>query len=315
MFSLDSNSTHNDLEEFHKARQSQINLYNSTALYYKNNNGKYLLYKAANAPLPSSHKDESHHPLLFIHNNDRVLALKELQGAFTVHLKKIVTSDNPVEIKDTLVNMVNETLKEPRAGVLGALPDTVNLVVEGFGANKDVMKTLAFISDNDYTTAMHAVNVMALTIGYCNHIGMNQDEVSRMGLMALLHDIGKTEIPSKILQSTGKLSKEEFTIMMSHPTLGADILRNDPEMPYGIELAALEHHEKLDGSGYPLGISDISYAGRLIGIIDCYEALTGDERPYRRAKSPVDTLSLLKGDVVSGKLDRNIFTAFCKSLI
>ncbi len=312
---IDIDSFISDISGFYKARQSQIGLYHDTALYYKNSDGSFILYKASGAPLPTYHTVKTHHPTLFISDVDRVGALKELQGTFTEHLKEVVTNDNPLEIKNTLVDMVNETLKEPRAGVLGALPETVNLVVDGFGKNKEVMKALAFISDKDYSTAMHAVNVMALTIGYCNHIQMSQEETSRFGLMALLHDIGKTEVPSEILQSTGKLTTEQFTIMKSHPQLGANILNADPDMPEGIELAALEHHEKLDGTGYPNGISEISFAGRLIGIIDCYEALTGDERPYRRAKSPLDTLNLLKSEVVSGKLDQRIFSEFCKSLI
>lgn len=133
--------------------------------------------------------------------------------------------------------------------------------------------------------------------------------------MALLHDLGKTQVPPEILKSTGKLTNEEFGIMKYHPQISADIIIADPDMPPGMEAGALEHHEKLDGSGYPKGITDISFAGRLIGIIDCYEALTCDERPYRRAKAPLATLELLKGDVVSGKLDKDIFTIFCKSLI
>ncbi len=312
---ININSLLSDIMGFYKARQSQINLYHDTALYYKNSDGNFILYKASGAPLPTYLTEKTRHPTLFISDEDRVDALKELQGKFTERLKEVVTNDNPLEIKTTLVDMVNETLKEPRAGILSALPETVNIVVEGFGKNKEVMRALAFISDKDYTTAMHAVNVMALTIGYCDHIQMSQEETSRFGLMALLHDIGKTEIPSNILQSTGKLTAKEFEIMKSHPTLGAMILNEDPHMPDGIEVGALEHHEKLDGTGYPYGITEISFAGRLIGIIDCYEALTGDERSYRRAKPPLDTLNLLKSEVQSGKLDQQIFSEFCKSLI
>ena len=304
-----------EVEGFHKARQSQITLYKKIALYYKNSEGKFLLYKPANEILPDHHTDDFHHPILYIRTEDRIAAIKELQTTFTNHLKETVSTGSPIEIKDTLVNMVNETLQEPRAGTLGALPETVNIVVEQFGKNKEIMKTLAFISGTDYTTAIHAVNVMALTIGYCDYTNMAADESARLGLMALLHDIGKTEVPIEILQSTGKLTPEEFMIMKSHPALGAEILRADPDMPPGIELAALEHHEKLDGSGYPNRIKDISFAGRLVGIIDCYEALTGDERPYRRAKPPLDTLTLLKSDVISGKLDKDIFAEFCKSLV
>ncbi len=315
---MDNDSIDNILEGldgFVPARHSQVKLYQKTALYYKNTENKYLLYKPAGDPLPEDHSKEFHHPPLFIKEEDRINAIKELQGSFTEHLNDIVHKEDPRDIKDTLVNMVNETLQEPRAGVLGALSGTVDIVVSGFSDNPEVMKTLAFLSDSDYTTAMHAVNVMALTIGYCNFSGVSQEESSQIALMALLHDLGKTEVPPEILKSTGRLTPEEFMIMKSHPQLGANIIIADPEIPEGMEVGALEHHEKLDGSGYPNRITDISFPGRLIGIIDCYEALTGDERPYRRAKMPLETLAMLKGDVVAGKLDKEIFTTFCRSLV
>ena len=78
---------------------------------------------------------------------------------------------------------------------------------------------------------------------------------------------------------------------------------------------AREHHEKLDGSGYPKGLRKISFNGRLIGIVDCYEALTNEDRPYRRAMDPLETLNLLKRDVEAGKFDRGLFEKFCYSLI
>ena len=82
-----------------------------------------------------------------------------------------------------------------------------------------------------------------------------------------------------------------------------------------VALGALEHHEKLDGSGYPKSIRSISYVGQLLGIIDCYEALTNEDRPYRRARQPLETLKFLKDDVEAGKFSRDIFEKFCYSLI
>lgn len=311
---LNINNVLNDLTGYIPARKSQINLYSETALYYLSG-GNYVLYKPAGEELSHSRTQDFCYPALFISSDDRINAIKEMQSKFTKHLKNVVTSDKPKEIKDTLVSMVNETLKEPRAGVLGALSTTVDVVVESFGANRDVMKTLAFLSDSDYSTAMHAVNVMALTIAYCDFAKIDKQRSSDLALMALLHDIGKTEVPMEILKSTGKLSEEEFRIMQSHPQLGAAIISSDSALAKGLELGALEHHEKLDGSGYPNRITNVSFAGRLIGIIDCYEALTGDERPYRRAMPPLKTLELLRGDVNAGKMDREIFTTFCRSLV
>ncbi len=300
---------------FISVRLSQAAMYRETALYYRNRDGKFLLYKPPGESLPDSHAQKYHHPALFIRDTDRISAITELQGTFTTHLKDVIKGDNAREIKDTLVNLVQETLSEPRAGVLKVLPETVSLVVEQFSSNRNVIRSLMFLSDSDYSTAIHAVNVMALTISYCNFTALSTDESSELALMALLHDLGKTQIPAGILKSAGKLTPAEFLVMKSHPKLGAEIIHSDPDLANRLSLGAMEHHEKLDGSGYPNRITNISFAGRLIGLVDCYEALTGDERPYRRAKPPLETLHLLKQDVVAGKLDQKIFTDFCRSLI
>jgi HD-GYP domain-containing protein (c-di-GMP phosphodiesterase class II) len=146
---------------------------------------------------------------------------------------------------------------------------------------------------------------------------MSLPETRRLGLGALLHDVGKAEIPSEILQAPRKLSPEEFEIMKSHTGIGERLIRAINRLGEDVALAALQHHEKLDGSGYPKGLQkrDISFNGQLIGIIDCYEALTNEERPYRRALEPLETLELLKRDVEAGKFDRRLFEKFCYSLI
>lgn len=303
------------LDGYIPVRLSQAAMYRTTALFYKNSEGKFLLYKPAGEVFPDMHTKQYRHPPLFIRGKDRIGAIKELQTTFTNHLRDVITGDDPREIKDTLVNLVQETLHEPRAGILKVLPETVSLVVEQFSANHEVMKSLLFLSDADYSTAIHAVNVMALTISYCNFTALSPDENAKLSLMALLHDLGKTQIPASILKSPGKLSPEEFLIMKSHPKLGAEIIYSDPDIPDEIAAGALEHHEKLDGTGYPNRMTNISFPGRLIGLVDCYEALTGDERPYRRAKQPLETLQMLKADVVNGKLDQKIFTDFCRSLV
>ena len=104
-------------------------------------------------------------------------------------------------------------------------------------------------------------------------------------------------------------------MMKRHPKIGEYIIKIKSGIGGSIARGAIEHHEKLDGSGYPKGVQHISFVGQLLGIIDCYEALTNEERPYRRAKSPLDTLKLIKTDVEAGKFDRKIFEKFCYSLI
>ena len=156
---------------------------------------------------------------------------------------------------------------------------------------------------------------MALTIGFCFHAKFSLSETKKLGLSALLHDVGKTKVPTEILKAPRKLTNEEFEIMKSHPRIGNQIIRMKNMIGNDIALGALEHHEKLDGSGYPNGIIDLSFVGQLLGIIDCYEALTNEDRPYRRARHPLDTLKLLKDDVEAGKFSRKLYEKFCYSLV
>ena len=260
--------------------------------------------------------DEERHPTeLYIHQKDRLTAINELQKGFNRQIAKSIKNGNVMEVKSTLCNLVEETLTEPRSGTLKALPETVDTLVSGYSKNPEIIKTFASISFKDYTTVIHSVNVMALTLGFCFHSKISLPETKRLGLSALMHDVGKTEIPNSILKASRKLTNQEFKVMKRHPKVGEFIIKFKSGLDGEIAQGALEHHEKLDGSGYPRGIKHISFAGQLLGIIDCYEALTNEERPYRRAKSPLDTLKLIKQDVEAGKFDRKIFEKFCYSLI
>jgi len=296
-------------------RRSQINFYREVALYYQPAKDKYALYKPSGKLVAELRLNESRYPNLYISQEDRIEAIVELQRGFNQHISENIESGNVVEVKTTLCNLVEETLAEPRSGTLKALPETVDTLVSGYSRHPDILKTFAYISLKDYTTVMHSVNVMALTIGFCFYEKYSLQETNRLGLSALLHDVGKTEIPEKILKSPRKLSEQEFNIMKSHPKIGGDIIRDKSGIDDDVARGALEHHEKLDGSGYPDGSRVFSFEGQLLGIVDCYEALTNEDRPYRRAKDPLDTLKLLKKDVEAGKFSRTLFEKFCYSLI
>jgi HD-GYP domain-containing protein (c-di-GMP phosphodiesterase class II) len=296
-------------------RNSQINYYRDVALFYIEG-GTFVLYKPPGKSVADLRLNQERHPTeLYIHQKDRIAAIKELQKGFNRKIAKSIKTGNVMEVKSTLCNLVEETLTEPRSGTLKALPETVDTLVSGYSKSPEIIKTLASISFKDYTTVIHSVNVMALTLGFCFYSKLSLHETKRLGLSALMHDVGKTEIPDRILKASRKLSSKEFTVMKRHPKIGEFIIKFKSGIDSGIAQGALEHHEKLDGSGYPRGIKDISFTGQLLGIIDCYEALTNEERPYRRAKSPLDTLKLIKQDVEAGKFDRQIFEKFCYSLI
>jgi HD-GYP domain-containing protein (c-di-GMP phosphodiesterase class II) len=104
-----------------------------------------------------------------------------------------------------------------------------------------------------------------------------------MQALGLLHDIGKVAVPAEILSKPGKLSEVEFNLIKAHPQAGYDILK-DIEFPWPIALAVLQHHERMDGSGYPQGLTgpDIILEARILAVADVVEAIAS-HRPYRPA--------------------------------
>jgi putative nucleotidyltransferase with HDIG domain len=285
------------------------------ALYYESSENLFSLYKPAGVSLADMRINEQRHPPMFIRQTDRLTSIQEIQRGFNEEIAVSINTGDTRQVKSTLCELIGETLSEPRAGTLQVLPQTVNLLVTGYSQRPEILKSFASISFKDYTTVIHSVNVMALTMGLCFFSKFSLSETKSMGLCALLHDVGKTEIPSEILQAPRRLTQEEFEVMKTHTTIGAEIIEKRNRLGDSIALGAREHHEKLDGSGYPHGHRNISVVGQMLGIIDCYEALTNEDRPYRRAQKPLDTLKLIKEEVEAGKFNRRIFEQFCYSLI
>jgi len=137
--------------------------------------------------------------------------------------------------------------------------------------------------------------VQAYAVGLANAVGYNHEgEIEGLRAAALLHDIGKLAVPEYILNKPGRLTAAEFAKMSAHPTIAAEILSN-VEFPYPVVPLVLHHHEKWDGTGYPLGLrgEDIPLGARILAIADCYEALRSD-RPYRKGFSKEKSIEIMK---------------------
>ncbi len=296
-------------------RRSNLKYYKDIELYYKNPKGLIRLYKPAGMDFSdASLQKKPYLGTLFVKPEDKLKCLREAQRGFSMGLTKSILSRKTETVKNELVNIMGETLSEPRSGSLKVVPDTVSAVVEGYSNDPAIIKQLAWISHTDYTTTIHSINVMALTVGYCFYTMRPMEETRSYGLAALLHDVGKTEVPSEILTAPRKLTPEEFDLMKSHTSKGQEILGAYSGEVLAAASGCVEHHEKLDGSGYPEGITDISECGRILAIIDCYEAITNDDRPYRNAMDPLKALEILKEEMDENKYDRKIFQDFAYSL-
>lgn len=304
------------IHDYIQARKSHINYYQAVPLFYHNNNGGFVLYKPAGVKLSDIRIDQKRHPeKLYIKQTDKLAGIREVQTAFNKRLKKDIRSHSPEKIKDTIITIVEETYDEPRSGSLEGLSETVSLLVSDFAKESNVIRNLLFVSHNDYTTVLHSINVMALVIGYASNENYSFAEKKMLGLAALLHDVGKAKITSEILLAPRKLTNNEFNKMKSHTLVGHQILNSCKFSNSDIKLSALQHHEKIDGSGYPSGLYHISKTAQIVGLVDCYEALTSDDRSYRSATNPFKALTVIKDEVIAGKFNKRIFEKFCYSLL
>jgi len=148
----------------------------------------------------------------------------------------------------------------------------------------DTINTLASIIENrDPYTSGHQKKVAYLAINISEELGLSDEETEALGTAAMVHDIGKITIPASILSKPGKVSDVEYKLIKTHSRTGYEIIKNI-EFPYPIEKIILQHHERLDGSGYPLGLKDkdIMFEAKILAVADVVEAMSS-HRPYRPA--------------------------------
>ncbi|WP_115718335.1 HD-GYP domain-containing protein [Gallaecimonas mangrovi] len=147
----------------------------------------------------------------------------------------------------------------------------------------------------DNETGMHVQRMSHYAYEIALAMAMPSDWAELLKAAAPMHDVGKIGIPDAILQKPGKLDDHEWTVMRTHPEIGAEILKDDPSPLMTMAcVIALTHHEKFNGGGYPKGLKgqDIPLEGRIVAVADVFDALTSD-RPYKKAWSVDDALALL----------------------
>jgi putative nucleotidyltransferase with HDIG domain len=161
--------------------------------------------------------------------------------------------------------------------------------------NRSALMALTALKDYDDYTFTHMVNVSILTMAQARGLGIDGPLLREIGLAALMHDIGKVKTPPEILNKPDKLTPEEFTIMRRHVVDGAEILRGTPEIPSLAPIVAFEHHLRIDGTGYPHGVSrpNLNLATRLCGISDVYDAMRS-QRKYQQAYPSERILAVLQ---------------------
>ncbi len=290
------------------AKPALYDRYEKTRLYYKDASNRFFLYKDTGTTVSQMRIDVNKIPELYISEDEKLESVMEMQNVLNKQMEESINSGETHAVKNTLVSLMNETLSEPRSGSLQGISKTIDILVDGYSQQPEIFSTIATISTNNYTTAIHSINVCAMTLGICFALGYDDHEIKESGLAAMLHDTGKIYVPNKILEAPRRLTVNEFAIIRKHAFHGYKILK-EARFDEKICKVAYQHHEKCNGSGYPKGLKadSIHKLSQLVGLVDFYEAITNHDRAYRRADTPIDAFGIIRKCVDDGELDSGLF--------
>lgn len=178
------------------------------------------------------------------------------------------------------------------------------------GAYRSTLQALtAALETRDSETHGHSERVVSYSLRLGREYGLNSNEMKSLEFGSLLHDIGKIGVPDSILRKPAKLTEEEWVRMREHPLHGQQILRGI-EFLQGAARVVAQHHEKWDGTGYPLGLrsEDIDICARIFSVADAFDAITSD-RVYRRGK-PYEAAAQELDDWAGRQFDPKVVEAF-----
>ncbi len=219
------------------------------------------------------------------------LTVKEITRKFR-RVFKDITLTNPFE-KEKINQTVNELLRQ-------VLRD------------RCVMVHLTEVRDSDSYIFTHSVNVCMLSLIIGLYLKMKKEQLKHLGLAALLHDVGRTRIPKNILYKKSALAVGEFDEVKKHTVHGYEILKNY-NLPDLVARTALQHHERLDGTGYPKGLrgENIELWPRIVAVADVFDALMAD-RPFRKAFYPHEAVEIIVQS--PGQFDADILKIFLQNV-
>jgi putative nucleotidyltransferase with HDIG domain len=245
--------------------------------------------------------DETKKEILLVKNISRLFIKKADQQKYYKYLEsnfQDIMSDSriPADEKSKVfymaaTNLVKDLFNDPRVGNIERAKAFAYDIVDYILNEDRAANSLLKIAIHEFYTYTHSVNVAAVGTLFAKYLGFGKDDLKCFCSGILLHDIGKTRISTDILNKKGKLTKEEFDEIKKHPELGVEVLEETGNEFKEERIITLRHHENDDGSGYPQGLKkdEIPYCGKIVRIIDVYDALTTN-RTYAEAIRPFAAL-------------------------
>lgn len=262
-------------------------------------NGEYILYRANETAFTEHTRQallDHNVPNVFVSSTD----CSGYQKYIEQHLEEILNdetvddSSKAAIMYDTATLLVKDVMAKPGSvEVMKRSVKVVEATVLHNLRNSNAFHNLLKVMQFDYSTYTHSINVCTFSLALGQAAGINDpDELSRLGLGALLLDVGMTKIDQSIFNKKGPLTPEEWQIVEKHPQWGFEIVLQTGIIPHDSHYPILQHHEREDGSGYPHGLKSkgIHPFSKIVAIADAFDAMT-TQRVYRDA---VETFSALK---------------------
>ena len=221
------------------------------------------------------------------------------------------------EIRDEAHQVIASLLTDVRMGrqiQVERLHPVVSRITASILRNPGTLVSLCRIREADTCTFRHSLSSCALMIMFGRQLQLDADTLHEAGVGGMLHDIGKMRVPDHILNKPGKLTDAEYAVMRGHVRLGLETLRDTPGISATVMAVAAEHHERVDGSGYPEGRRgrEISRLGRRAAIVDVYDAITAI-RIYHHGIEPAAGLQHLY-EWSAGKFDEELVQRFIQAI-
>ena len=239
-------------------------------------------------------------------------AEKNIERLRTEDRAKVTLSASIRERVSTGIQFIyNNTTSEEMVATTESIADDL---MRSIKSNDAIAIDISTLKTSDEYTFKHSVDVATISMIVAKQQELSPEEVREIGVCGLLHDIGKTKIPNAILNKPGKLDDDEFAIMRQHSTYSYNMIKDRPEFSPAVCLGVLQHHEKINGSGYPMGVSaeKICPYAKILSVSDIYDALV-TERPYKKAYSQRDAVEMIMS--MTMELDITAMKSFLESMI
>ena len=239
------------------------------------------LWNRSTAPRKKKHRPEYvPEEIHLVHHPEQTTMQEELVRARDVVLKA-----------SALIRKLEQDLKNMQAIELKEVLPTVQLLSDSVIANPSAMMWLLRMRTENAEVVSHALKVAVYMLTLGRHIGFSKEQMVELGFIGLLLDVGKLEMPEEILSKPEKLSEQEATLMQTHVDASIQLLESNEPLSFNVRLGINEHHERMDGSGYPRGLvgGEISIFGRMAAIADSFAAMTSD-RPYSKTLSSFEAM-------------------------